>query len=106
MDSLFQFWSFVVLGLILYAVGVAAKRALWTSKEGWRGFGRATMEVHPAIGGGLVGLVPGFPVPEFVEAGGWVASVLFCAGAGACSAWVYALVRGYFTSRRVPAPRE
>lgn len=89
--------SFVLAALCLSAAGKAAKRVVGPSRAGWRKTYWATLPVHPVLLGSLLGGFASLPVaPGFESPAG---RVLYFAGAGVVSTWLYDVVHSWAKSR-------
>ncbi len=96
------YWSFIAVARVLYRIGEATKNIVLgkTKKEideaiktPWKKVFYETLMVQPVLAGGLMGLVLASTVPEVISVGGVIGSVLYFAGAGVLSTWVYDLVK-------------
>lgn len=102
MVDLISYWSFIAVALVLYRIGESAKNVILGKTKAdfdaailipWKKTFSETMMVQPVILGGLMGLVLGATVPEVISAGGMISSVLYFAGAGVLSTWIFDLVK-------------
>lgn len=99
-EYLLPHWPFVVMALVLGSVGQVMRIQVWTKTRAASGkfwwWMRATMGVHaPLAGVALAGLglllFGDVPVSTGVE--GTAAILLYYAGAGACSSWIFAAAK-------------
>lgn len=91
MDRAWEHLPFLFAALGINAAGIAAKRAVGPSWIGWRRWFHVTLPVQPVVAGALIGLAPGIPAhDQFATLAG---RVLYFAGAGVLSTWVYAVAR-------------
>lgn len=89
------YWGWLSTVVILALIGETLKRHVFTADlievsriaRWWR----RTMPIHPVVGGMLIGLVPGVPLPDDVS--GTVQAVLYYGAAGAFSVWAYDVAR-------------
>ncbi len=97
-----SFWSLIAVALVLYRIGEVSKRLVLgrsknelaeAIKTPWKKHFYDTQMVHPVVLGGLIGLLLGGTVPEIVAGAGVIGSVLYFAGAGVLSTYIYDLVK-------------
>lgn len=93
METLLPYLPGLLAALSINALGVASVRVVGPSRLGWRGWFHRTKTIHPVSVGVLIGLAPGIPVtdPFHTLAG----RVLYFAGAGVLSTWVYATIKQF-----------
>lgn len=93
-----QLWPFLIVSLGVYAGGEAAKKVVKifvpdgtaeTKKPRWYQLWAATIRWHPIMAGGMAGLVPGIPSPQWVP-DMTSTRVFWYALAGAMSGYMYA----------------
>jgi len=102
-------WPFVMMAFILGGVGGVMKKSVWTKERAARSrffwWMRSLLPLHAPIAGALFGVVAellgGAPVSPGVE--GVAGAMLYHAGAGAASAWVYSIFRHFLKSRGIVA---
>jgi hypothetical protein len=96
------YWSFIAVALVLYRLGEAAKNVVLgkTKKEldeaiktPWKKNFYETLMLQPVVAGGLMGLLLSATVPEVISAGGIISSVLYFAGAGVLSTWIFDAIK-------------
>jgi hypothetical protein len=93
MEALLPYLPGLLAALSINALGIASVRVVGPSRLGWRGWFHRTKTLHPVSVGVLIGLAPGIPVTEpFHTLSG---RVLYFAGAGVLSTWVYATARQF-----------
>lgn len=93
-----QLWPFVIVSLAVYTGGEATKRAIRVfvpentaeaNQPRWYKLWWATIRWHPILVGGLFGLVPSIPSPQWVP-DMITGRVFWYALAGAMSGYMYA----------------
>lgn len=100
-------WPFLVMALILASVGKVMKEKVWTkekaSKSGFFWWMRAFLPLHAPLTGVIVALIGhlfgGMPVSPGVE--GLPATMLYYAGAGWASSYIYSLGKHFLKSRGI-----
>lgn len=85
-ESVLQWWSFVFLGVIVYAGGVQIK--LLFPKLAAHKWYRKTVVFHAPIVAATIACVPVFPMPEDIG-NGLGSRLLFGLVAGICCSWLY-----------------
>lgn len=109
MDDLLSHWPFITTALIFSTVGQITKGTVFTLEKigdgkgfvrGLLWWGRKTLPLHPVICGALLGLVPGIPVSSGVPQT-TAATVLYFAGAGVCSTWVFSTLSSLLKQKGV-----
>lgn len=122
MDDLFQLikdglaahWPFLVMSMILGTLGQIFKVRVWTLENAMKSrfvwWVRAFLPLHAPVIGALTGLAGWIllkgdvPASPGVDKIGWV--VLYYAGAGIASAWVFNGVKHFAESRGLDIPDE
>lgn len=109
MEDVLSHWPFLAAAGIFAVVGQVMKGAVFTlarvrAARGWLHhvlwWGRKTLAFHPVLAGVALGFVPGMPVSPGVSESA-AAHALYFAGAGVCSTWVFALIKGLLKSRGI-----
>lgn len=87
---LVEWWPFLLMIAIFWVVGEQVKKNSPgpTASRFWNIYYR-TLTLHPIIGGVILGLIPGMPLPVAVAQIGALAGSLFYGGAGAVSVISY-----------------
>lgn len=85
-ESVLQWWSFVFLGVVVYAMGAQVKVVFPTlASQRWY---QRTVVFHAPIVAAAIACVPVFPMPE--DIGTHLGSrLLFGMVAGICCSWLY-----------------
>lgn len=85
-ESVLQWWSFVFLGVIVYAMGAQIKVVFpQIASQRWY---RRTVVFHAPLVATAIAAVPVFPMPE--DIGSHIGSrILFGLVAGICCSWLY-----------------
>lgn len=105
-------WPFVFVGFILGLVGGPMKKWVWSKDRARRSriawWFRAFLPFHPAIAGALVGLLGWYIWKDGMVASPGIAGpgalVLYYAGAGALSSWVFAGIKYALISSELEGP--
>lgn len=85
-ESVLQWWSFVFLGVVVYAMGTQIK--LVFPKLAAKKWYRRTVVFHAPVIATLIACVPIFPMPD--DIGGDIGTrILFGSVAGICCSWLY-----------------
>jgi hypothetical protein len=109
-DEIAAHWPFVVAALIFSGFSQVLKASVYSARNirDYNGttmghvlwWGRKTLPIQPVLVGCLFGFIPGMPVAP--EVGGTIAArVLYFAGAGICSTWVFSVLKGIAKSRGI-----
>jgi len=107
-------WPFFVMAMILGTAGQVFKTRVWTierarsSRVFW--WIRAFLPFHAPIAGGLIGLVLGAIFGEGAPASPGVTGLgmvmMYYAGAGVVSSWIFNGAKYFAESRGLPIPEE
>lgn len=100
-------WPFLVMALILASVGKVMKEKVWTKEKAAKGgffwWMRALLPLHAPLTGVVIVLIGhlfgGMPVSPGVE--GLPAAMLYYAGAGWASSYIYSLGKHFLKSRGI-----
>lgn len=110
-EYLLPHWPFIVMAFILGSIGQVMKTRIWTkeaaakSKFFW--YARATLPFHAMFAGGASALAAtlafgSVPVSPGVE--GTAAAMLYYAGAGAASSWLFGAFKYFLKQRGIDLP--
>jgi hypothetical protein len=99
-------WPFFMITLVFAVIGQFTSKHLFTRARAYRKgkmqwlwwWGRESLMLHPIVTGALLGLA--WPDPERVGWEGLYGAGYF-AGAGACSLFLFALIRGIAKKRGI-----
>lgn len=93
-------WAFLAFAVILAITGQVIKSFVLGNRKkeeikGWRLVYSKSMRVHPILTGAAAGPVLYTLMPESLESGGLIGSVLYFALSGAISSWLYDFLREF-----------